>query len=514
LCMTSFVTCYNRNNALCKYFDEYCPEYLLLESEKNYVDENQNEHQRIIKKGKNYIESLKNINDDEANLGFDEEASIMLYIAKKNYKTQKKVTVLYDTGVLRDHMQMAFGRLPTKPGEIAIADYIAKELSIDTLGVSIYYRSEKLTLVGIVCTDYDSYNLDNKILYNDTDKLLEYNYKYKYNVAVVHKSLLDKIKANNYPIELNSSNFYYGDSEAAYLGSKIKFGNIENYTNMKILCGRMPENDNEVLVSNNFAKLYIKDESWTPDESREYKFIDIQDAKYNSCYDDTLNLYQLFQGSVKIVGVYSTETGTVSKKTANTDVILTNNSYTTIAEPYFWDCFYDGYMAVVNSKNYAGIIDAADKEGLRFQEPSVNGIYVFAKVVDRWSTILYFILIIGFMIVVIMIVNYVNNMLYENKKSVGILWTLGVNSCDIVHIFQWHVISIYTISWMIALAGICGMLIMVNNLYKSYLFENIHNLIYWNHPITVIAITCTYIICILSVYVVVGKLVKQKELKL
>lgn len=389
--------------------------------------------------------------------------------------------------------------LPREGDEIVITDYIAKCLGA-SIGSKLEYRDLEFSVVGIIETDYVKYDLQRKLLVETDSEYLNYLYQYYYNVAVVNEKCLKRIQDNTKAIYLQYSNFSLGQREFSYLESDdyIEYSVANQAVANYLVSGRMPKEENEVLVSESFLQQY--------NQAEEGNFVDIRQDKYNGYYEDTVNLYDLFPKGITVVGVFSEEYDEDSQ------VLVKKTMFDKLSDAYFSN-FCDGYSIEINDNQYKAIIGILERNNMTLEEPAALRIYSFSDALDGIKQILYVLLVIVFVLAILMVTNYISVSIHDNHKNIGILRALGVRTKDVLAIFMYETMFVYSMSAVCSIAGIKIFLWYINTLFQSELSERTYEIMLLGIANTLLVYLVIFISCITVVLVPIKRLAQKKPIE-
>ena len=485
---------YNKSEIISKYFNEYNSKSIYLFESREYTNNLFKTIYFNINKGESYKNKLDNLFSKSNTYGIINEFDITSCDNLEGFNINNISGICMDNNS-EIYYNLAIGGFPKNHNEIVITDYIAAKTfggNSESMNKYIMFGQNKMKIVGVLKTDYISYKLLYKIMYNINCEYTEFNLMRKYNIALINNLFVDNMKLSNKSILLPYSNFLLKERESQYLdefSSELLYNSVLQLNNNDLFYGKMPSKDNEVLISFEMAKKYnIINEAGSINLDNAYCYINTNDTKYNGCYENEINLYNYFPQGVKITGIFNVKNNYYS------DVLVTNNIYNKLSDKYYKYYVYSEYGIYSNTNNFKSIVNLIVENKLIINEPSVTKIYDFNNSLLFLKSIILLILILVFIITFFMIYNYISFSIKNNSKKIGILRALGVTKIDTLKIFIFESIIISIISLLLCLILSGVFIAFVNSFFRSNLSENPFDIIFWNFPCTLFVICTTFII--------------------
>ena len=418
---------------------------------------------------------------------------------EKTGTSQDAVTLIFSNGPMSMY-ELAEGHWPEKSHEICVTDYIARKLGI-VLGDSIKDQYMKYSVTGIIKTDYLEYSLEQKLYSNSKSEYLQYFFEFYYNVAVVDKVCVEEIIDNCRLLYLKSANFFLGDRETSYLECEdvITYGYIPEGSKLLLRSGRLPEQENEVVVSETFAEQYK--------ETKKGKFVDLEQKKYNGYYYDCFNIYPILPSGVKVVGVF------LEENDIECQVAMKKELFNTLATAYYQE-FYDYYALETEKSEYSSMVSEMSVGGCGIKEPAVYKIHTFSNMLNDIIPVLYVLLGAIFILSVLMISNYISVSIRENNKNIGILRAVGVRKKDVLAIFLYETIFVYLLSLVVSLVAVQVFLVYINKLFRQTLTERMYSIILFDGKGSVGVYLIMLVSCLVCVIIPIKKLAKKKPIEI
>lgn len=452
----AIVTYYDDVKTIKSYLNEYEPEILPVYIEAEYVDDFFERHQKNSGKGREFISLSEKVTDyaDCIKVALDEE--------------------------INDADISAFF-VPMKKDGVVITDYVAVKNGIKH-GDVISYRGIEFEVIEIIETDYLEYNLITKLEYGADSSHLDHYYNYKYNVAYFSQDLINEPREiNNVRILLEHSDFTLYNREISYIRSEYYYFSADEIIESDLICGRLPQNDNEVVVSSDFAMFRMQFDGESFNE-REYQYINMYDDKYNNYYANDLNLYNYFTDGIKVVGIVSDE-----KLSVDADVFIHDTKWEEICDDYYRFYFANNSYHVKENQ-YNEFVNLIDEYGYKIDEPAINQIYAFKNIVKTIKPVIFILLIFTLILDIVLVITFINISIRENRKNVGILRALGIPIKTIGNIFEIEFWVIHVISIIFSIPLISFVQMVSNNEYSKILTDNPYDIIKWNYLVMAIII--------------------------
>ena len=371
--------------------------------------------------------------------------------------------------------------------DIIITDYIASVYNVgknDTL--ELYDMI--FVVKDIIKTDFDTYDLDLKLKNDDQQNYATYKKKYNYDLCYVSKNLKDKLVYSDEGMYLSASNFYYSNKNDMYYNTGLIYNSTEKIDSSKLLYGRIPKANNEVVVSSAYANYVISSGDIDVLIDKVYSYKDLSLGNYNGYYSDIINLYKYFNNGVKVVGIVDND---------DVDVFVAKDIYNKILTDYKDSLFADYFIVSgFKTKDVKGL----SSENISFDEPNIEFIYDSAEVIVGVSNYLIAILVIFVIIALFMILNHVFTQIDKSKKQIGIMKSLGVRNKDITKLFIWEIIFMGVITIFIALVIYGITLGIVNVKVINNIVESPFSMIYFDLvSVTIVSASILFIFILTSV---------------
>ena len=502
---TSF---YQRDKTMLMYLDEYRPDFLPVYITMSYQDSFCQTNTETITKGE-YLSGLIETslpqgttkleatydNDfytvDESDIGF--AFGVTMLFAPESYS--------YFTYVEGEH--------PQKNNECLITDYLASELGVG-VGDLITNQQQELRISGIIQTDYITYQLKAKLAYGSSSPYIDYYMRYRYNVVYCRTELLhDDMQKSNMRLLLPMSDFTAATKERSYRESKLYYDNAQKVDEEDLIVGRMPQANNEVLLSNSFLEERNLYDNVLEFEPFSGAFTDLNQTSFNHCFSMNLDLSSFFSEGVDVVGIVSN----LESEDLDADVYVASEMWREISELYF-DRYTAAVLYHVNAKDYASFLSALSHNSIRIDEPAFSQIYDFSDSLSSMRTFLYALLIVTIMLNGFMLTNFIQISIRSNKRNIGILRALGVPMSEVSHLFTIESWIVYISSVLLSVPLILVVQSIANQIYTQNLMENPYDIITWNWQAGLIVLSVGALISILALQMPLRKLRRLKPIEL
>ena len=397
-------------------------------------------------------------------------------------------------------------------GEVVITDYIAKKMNIasDPVGKTLTIGSREYTVKACIDSVADE-TLDSKFnLFDDNQDAYENYYVSNfYNAVYINESdfVADK-KENSKAILLNCADFLNYKYERYYTRT-VTVGSVNQLEGQELLCGEYPKNANEILISAEYAyeNGFAFDDGKFSDEifSQTYYFKDIHNG-FNNFFSDKLDISNHFEGTIRIVGIYTNDK-------CNVDYLVSDEVYKSISDEYYEKYFYTTSILYLETSDYADVISHIKKYDSALVEPSIAGIYDFELLIEIIKDAILFLLLVLTTIAVFMIYHNINISISYNKKTIGVLRSIGVTKKCTMKLFMVEAILICSLSSILATAFGVGVMNIVNNKVRADVKINPYDILVWDWPMSLIIVALTFAIFIFTAIVPIVKYGKKAPIQ-
>lgn len=355
---------------------------------------------------------------DEVDTSVGNTKKIKTFIQKNKVDYDKviKGLTLRDTSENEIEINLHIRKNNLKKNEICITDYCASSLDENlTKGSTIQLLGIDFTIKDIISTDYQKHK----------DNYTDYDMNYSYMMCEVNSSFENYIRKTATLLDLPSSDFSQTVDED-YVSSQLEYGNATNLNSKNVVSGRLPANQNEIVVSIQYAldnSIITKDQKF---KTKNINFLDLHDKHFKGTYNSVLNLYDVLK-NIRIVGIVDdTPTDTIS-------VWLEEMQFKKLREQYV-SSIVNWYL--LKNKQNASFYQKIFDNGLSIDNPEAETIESFYRTRDTYKNVLILALFISAFFSVLLCVSFISYSIIDNKKRIGILRAIGTTKQDIVKLFS------------------------------------------------------------------------------
>ena len=502
---TSF---YQRDKTMLMYLNEYCPHILPVYITTSYQDSFYQTNTETITKGK-YLSSLLETSLPDSVIKLEAIYDNDFYtIDESNMNFAFGVTMVFAPESYSDFTYVE-GEPPHQNDQCLITDYLAFELGVG-VGDVITNLQQELRISGIVQTDYIAYQLKAKLANGSSSPYMDYYMRYRYNVVYCRTELLhDDMPKSNTRLLLPMSDFTVTTKERSYRESKLYYDDAQKVNEADLIAGCMPQENNEVLVSEGF--LYARNlyDDMLRFEPFSGVFNDLDMTSFNNCFSMNLDLSELFGEGVRVVGVVSN----MKSEDLDADVYVTSEMFGEISELYY-DQYAAAILYYVSPQDYDSFIYILSHNSVRMDEPALSQIYDFSDSLCNMRTFLFALLIVTIMLNGFMLTNFIQISIRSNKRNIGILRALGVSMNNVSQLFTLESWIVYISSILLSAPLILIVQNIANQIYAQNLMENPYDIITWNWQAELIVLFVGSLISVLALQIPLRKLRQLKPIEL
>lgn len=510
LLIISFVLTYDRTETIGRYLTDQNANEVYLVERKSYENLFFEEQENYISKGEKYYNKLSDLFPELEIIPRLQVDLMMLAESAEDIKIASEVTLIITDQYDILQRELVSGRYPTNENEIVITDYVAKYLLTDEeiLNKTISIDNQgSFQVVGIIGTDCVEKQIALKVNRNTLNEFEQSDLQNIYQVAITGTGYYDLKKSTQSSIQLSKSDFFISDMESRYLQSVLNFGS-QNLITENLLFGRMPQSEDEVLISSEMA---LREQIEGDDLGQRFMFIDIYASGYCDTYSDTINLYGYFRDGVSVVGVY--DSGSLSTQYLP-DVLIDDEIYQDIMEKNLRYYDYRDYMLITGGSDAIALTKCVDANGLLFQEPAISKIYQFQQILDSLSSIVVIFFIVVILITFLMLNTYISNNIKVNAKKIGVLKALGITTGQISTIFLIETIIISVVSYLISSTLTVMFIRFVNTRFIDQIPGHEFEYLYWNWGMAVFVAILSVGLSMCSAVLPIVKLAGKKPVEI
>lgn len=495
---------YNTAVPLEKYYQTYSPQFLTLDTTIEYIDTFYQPQGGRLTSGPIFKSTLNSIFPEDSILPVIAENTI-----EANQASIDNVKLIVIDG--NDEMFRIVGRLPHDEYEVVLTDYIMRKLNMSTedIGAAVTINGVTAIITGILITDYEEYDVIEKIDSGKSNEYLDYRLNNYYLLGIVGSGYVAQLQQNARYLKLPISDIRFCDWESRYLSSSTFWGSTDLCLTDNLYCGRLPQYSQEILISYNTAiNLGIDVDNFSTYAG---EFIDIYSSKYNSYYSQYLNINDYFPDGYVVVGVYYT----LNTKLPNEPQILVQPEiYAQIAESYFNTYIYSEYY-VYSDENYSrNTFEMLNSAEIKWTDISAQKIYSFANSLNSLNTYLIIAtlgVLIGWLCLCTLIISY---NIREQTKLLGIMRTVGFVRNDLRRIYLIESLIVGIVSIALSLIVAYTILQYANFNYATALEESPFVLLSFKAVYTVVTMAISLLCCILFSLIPILKMTRKKPFDL
>ncbi len=210
---------------------------------------------------------------------------------------------------------------------------------------------------------------------------------------------------------------------------------------------------------------------------------------------------------LKITGVYKDDE-------MGTYYLLQEDIYAKILEDYSKSYIYDRSILYIQPSDYKDVMKYLSDNNAIISEPSINEIYEFEYLMQQLKKPIIFLLVILIIIAVFMVYYNINASISNNKKSIGVLRSMGVTKRCTIKMFLVEAVMICTISCAVS-TTLSGMVVsVVNKTVRNGIKLNPYDLLWFDIPISVITILITFLLFLFAAIVPILKYSKKTPIEI
>jgi len=424
---------FSYGEAISRYVKDSGTKYLELRKYTEFRDGFERDHSKYLGKGKALYDVLEK--------SFGEECIVRVMkgntLSNIDGRIAENISVFYAINMPEFDI---VGRFPSSKNEIAITDYLSNQLGANKeleIGKTLLVNGEELTISGIIHTDYREYGILSRIVSQNLSDTARFKLDNEYLIAC---RSIDCLNDDYYSIPCEASNFFLVDREIGYLESYLNYSSNEN---VRTVLGRIPEAENEIVISYSLYKRYLENDE-NPDAfvPVEVRFLNIQSDKYNDYYSDILNLYDIMPKSNVVVGV-------VEDSDDEDSVYIHPSLFEKLEEVYkkyySYDCLY-----VRTYGNKTGLADVIEDNQLYWDEPLSEEMQRIANGIGAMKVFVVIAFLTTLISAAAMMINCVSYSIKDSAPCVGIMRALGVRRCSTFAIFIFEMLCVLAVSCILS----------------------------------------------------------------
>lgn len=314
---------------------------------------------------------------------------------------------------------------------LVVTDYVAEKMGLteNDIGKEYYLCGIPTVLTAILATDYEEARHKLAMDISHGENLISQYY----NVVYVPGAFSERLakEADGKPFYLHGAYFFYhAIFPYLYNGFDVIGSNfleeeipLEGET-VCLAYGRMPEAENEILVSWSLAEQEGLVSEMDGFHESAFLLKDIHSAEYKENYEDRLNLFEILGASVTVVGVMNC--GDIA-------IAVREDKYKEIMNAYY-DLYVYSSLGLLQEE-CAEHVGALHDAGFRYADSCLEPVY---ELVDARPTLLPYLiglLLLLLLLIAFMMFSHIRYGIKDNYRNIGILRAIGVTMRDIRRLF-------------------------------------------------------------------------------
>lgn len=387
------------------------------------------------------------------------------------------------------------GKFPENANEIAISKHLADKLKITSIesDITILLEEKQYTITAIVSKicgrDIDEIYVDSG---SNANMLSDSMVFYSANV-LTDKASSSKVYMTGFGV-IKYTNLFC---------QTTVYNNVCSTDNItELIAGRMPEKDNEILISDYWPSL--KDETAKDYIGKKYKLIDIYEEQYGYAYWKRVNLYDYMGETMTVVGV----------ATGQGEYYVIPSMYEKLFDEVKTYHEWPYCLLVDESVIEEDIYNLLDND-VKVRDTLLVKVYEMMLNIESFKIILLVVSLIITFLSILQMISLYSYSINDNKKTIGVLRTMGVNKTDTKKIFTVECIVITAISFIIAIAvGAFVTGVLNDYIDKNMLYYHGFNFLHMRFIVVIIVGLVACLLSVISVLIPLKKYSKMKVIEL
>lgn len=383
------------------------------------------------------------------------------------------------------------GVFPQKANEVAVSSVYLGILGDDILNSKVQIGNDEYVITAIISkvgnTDIKDFYIDDGSSIKQFENLVVFN-----EAAICNDKSYMYI--SGFAIGNQSDLFYY---TTIYNDVGVVSDDVH------LITGRMPQNKSEILISESKSKMT---EILYPDYlDNKYNLLDLYDSKYGRTYWNKINLYKYMNGSITVVGILDN---------SEYDYYITSELYDEIFEEYY-TYYYWNYYYLVDENTLQKDVHNFIKNDVKFDDYNMYKIYDLIYNIDTVKIAILIVVVVLSVLTVLQMISLYSYSISDNKKTIGILRTLGVDKKDTNRIFVVECLIVSIVAFIIANIANIFVVSAVNNFVNSFILELVgFEFVSIRFVVIFIAGVMNTLLSILSVLIPIRKFSRVKIIEL
>lgn len=327
--------------------------------------------------------------------------------------------------------------------------------------------------------------------------------------AVVSENIFDEKISCLDNVTMQSVDFTLSADKTNYAYGINSIGTVEQIKHKEesLVWGRMPQKDNEVLISSELAEQL--GDYMNRDIITNFRIPDLHGDKYGQYYDDKINLYDYVGKTIEIVGVY--EKYTIHPEIGN--ILFLDNIYKDILSDYINYLNYDYCMVAINGDKY-GTVSELSNEDYYIVDSVCSYIYSLKNIVDELNVVIKVVLVVLFTVIGITLISFLNYNIKDQSRKIGILRAVGVERGDIRNIYLISNSLVNGFAQIISAILSVMVLKLVNKQISSMLMIGEFNMFIVNHSVIILLCLIIFVMGIVITILPLIQLSRDKSINL
>lgn len=436
--MASIVTLaaanYDEQTLMTKYFNKYQPKILTGGVEASYSEDG-TEWKYLIKAGTYFSDRIRKVAEQTGKDAIPVITGQWLF----TYDEGQLDRSYYDTtfAVLKENdpamFPIARGGFPVQEDEVLISDYLAQVMQVSP-GDSITSSMGEYRVCGIYSTVFREHGVDTQPGSGNVIIAEQDDMRYNYAVAVINREALTASVKRAGWLKLSDVEIL----ESAY--NDMVIARTETVSEEDLLYGRMPQERDEVLISNRMYR-WNRDLFGEEFNEQQFEFTDLHGEEYNGYYSDTINMAEFFPNGIKIVGVCPDQIVGYDPEydTFVIDYRVSDEVFEELRDAYLSDYIYEGYLLdCTDVTDYRDLVQTAVEQGYQFDESFAGGIQELRELSEPWLRGFWWITAGLGVISVLCMMAHARTSVRENESGIRMLRSIGVSVKDIASAFTFR----------------------------------------------------------------------------
>ncbi|MCR5086404.1 MAG: ABC transporter ATP-binding protein/permease [Lachnospiraceae bacterium] len=493
---------YRPEKAAYRYLSETGIDYVMAEKTASYRDSRGDEEEKTVSSGRVFREGLQSILGESRLLPRLKEQVLTVPDSLVSSRVD-----IYVTEKLPEYLKID-GKYPEKPNEIAISNRVVQELNLDgeIIGQELVYNHETFVVTGLL--SYEMPIRENPYFVQaktEVDNVLSY-YDIEANLlACINPSYISRQRETDRSVEFQYGNPAFCDWETALVsGGEAYYGAALEEYGISLVEGRLPEREDEVIVSENML--------WEQGiVGKKRSVISTWDERFNDAFSDSLALSEYFPDGITVVGVYdSLQTYYEYAQDDEPDVLVCPSVFERIRKDYYEEYCYGKYVIPVDGAVTEDTLARLAEAGYTITEPNVKLISDFDRSRDRLD--FYFVaafaavLLCAFLMALLTISVSIRDRWY----LLGIMRSVGFSGKDFLRMFLTEAFFVSTIPVLLSTVAFLWAQAYANRDYLSAVTANPFELLVFGPWKTICLAVVCFLICIVAAIIPIRGLLRKK----